>query len=118
MGEEEDVVEVERVGAAQAVVVAPEDLGGDPLEEGTRSLAVRLGGEQALLGVRDLGEDAARRDALVVDVLRLQDLADEAQLVAVVVDDEVPVDADRAPVDAEQTPAQRVERPSRARPCW
>ena len=56
---EQQVVEVHRVGAVQALLVEPVDVGGGLLEEALHLELVGLGVEQLVLRVRDLAPDAA-----------------------------------------------------------
>ena len=76
-GAEQQVVEVHRVHAVELVLVVLVDVGDRLLEEGADHLAVVLGRAEAVLGVRDLGLDRSRGEALGVDVEVVEALLDQ-----------------------------------------
>ena len=105
--EQDDVLEVDRVGGAQAPLVRAEDR--DRRVVHVR-VARRLVGSAALLLVLvDVGEDRARRVAALVEVLLLEDAGDDRLLVGRVVDEKVRLDADRLAVEPEELGAGRVK---------
>ncbi len=114
---EQQVVEVHRVGAVQALLVEPVDVGGGLLEEALHLELVGLGVEQLVLRVRDLAPDAARGEALGIDVQLLDAVLDQPQRVLLVVDREAAGVAEPLGVGPQHSRAGGVEghHPHRAR---
>ena len=106
---EEQVVEVHRVRGVQALLVEVVDVGRRLLEEGRDLDPVGLRVEQAVLGVGDLAPDAARREALRIDVELLDAVLDEPQRILLVVDREAARIAELVGVAAQHSGAGRVE---------
>ena len=105
---EEQVVEIDGVRLLEEPLVRLEALHDRRVGE---VLLVVLGGAEALLlrGV-DAREHLPRRVALVVVLELLQDARHHGALIAVVVDDEAPLEPGGGVVAAEQARARRVER--------
>ena len=133
----QDVVEVEGVVLGEHRLVALVAAGDDLLEVGLATLLRTPPGRMQLaLGVRDRGEDGARRVLLRVQAVLGADALHQRHLVGVVVDDEAARHADRLAVDAQDAGADGVEgaerdtardarraalrrgRAARAPPCW
>ena len=108
-GEEEQVVEVERVVLAQEALVARPDDGRDPLQLAAGARGQVRGAAQLVLRVRDRGRDRARGDEPLPEPCVLHGLPQERALIGLVVDREARLDAHRARMTAEQTGAEGVE---------
>ncbi len=109
-GEEEHVVEVDRVRGEEPPLVEVVRVGDGLVVEGGHALAVLLGRDQVVLRGRDLGVDAARDEALGVALELLEDGLRQADLVGLVVDREVRAVAEPRRLAAEDPAARRVER--------
>ena len=110
-GLEQQVVEVERPGGLEALLVAGREAGDRPFPVVRGVLAQERRVEHLVLGAADRAEHRARAElAGQRQVLLAQDLLHQRLLVVRVVDHEPAVDADRRPVLAEDAGAQRVER--------
>ena len=110
-GLEQQVVEIERLGLAQSLLVARREPGDRALAVVRGVLREEAGVQHLVLGPADGAEDRARPElAGQRHVLLAQDLLHQRLLVVRVVDDEPSVDADRLAVRAEDPGAQRVER--------
>ena len=108
---EQEVVEVERAGDAEALLVAGREAGDRPFPVVCGVLAQERGVQHLVLGAADRAEHGARAEfARQREVLLAQDLLHQRLLVVRVVDHEPPVDPDRGPLLAEDTGAQRMER--------
>ena len=109
---EQEVVEVERVRLAQALLVAGREAGDHPLAV-VRGLFDEEGRiEHLVLGPADRAEDRARAEFPGErQVLLFEDLLHQGLLIVGVVDDEPPADPDRLALLAKDTGIQRVERP-------
>ncbi len=113
--EQDEVLEVDGVGGAEALFVRAEDADGDLVDVRVRRGLV--GAAALLLVLVDGAEHGPRRVALLVEAEILEGAGDDGFLVRRVVDDEVRLDADGRAVGSEQLRARRVERahPERAR---
>ena len=109
-GEEEHVVEVDGVRGEEALLVEVVHLGDGLVVEARDALGVLRRADEPVLRVRDLGVDAARREALRVALELLEALLDEAQLVGRVVDREVRAVAEPLRLAAQDPAARGVER--------
>ena len=108
---EQQVVEVERAGGPEPLVVAREQLGDDALAVGRGVLGEEVGVEHVVLGAADGAQDRGRPELPGRgQVLLGEDPLHQLLLVVGVVDDEAPVEADRLAVAAEDAGAQGVER--------
>ena len=116
-GEEEHVVEVDRVRGEEPPLVEVVRVGDGLVVERGHTLAVLLGRDQAVLRGRDLGVDATRDEALRVALELFEDGLRQPDLVGLVVDREVRAIAEPGRLAAEDPAARRVERedPDRAR---
>ena len=109
-GLEQQVVEVERVGLAQALLVARREAGDHPLAVVRGLLDEERRVEHLVLRPADGAQDRARAElAGERQVLLLEDLLHQRLLVVGVVDDEPAVDPDRLAVLAQDPRVQRVE---------
>ena len=108
--EEEHVVEVDGVRGEEALLVEVVDLGDGLVVEARDALGVLLRADERVLRVRDLGVDAARREALRVALELLEAALHEADLVGLVVDREVRAVAEPLRLAAQDPAAGRVER--------
>ena len=108
-GLHEQVVEVERGGVAQALLVALVGARDDLLEVAFAAALEVVRALHLALRAGDGGEHGARRELARIDVQRLQHALHQRRLVGVVVDDVVGREADVPPVDAEPARAHRVE---------
>ena len=106
---EQQVVEVHGVGRVGALLVALVDVGGRLLEEARHLQPVGLGVQQRVLGLGDLAPDAARREALGVDVQLIHAGLHQPQRVLLVVDREAAGVAQALGVGAQHPGAGRVE---------
>ena len=109
-GEEEHVVEVDGVRGEEALLVEVVDLGDGLVVEARDALAVLRRTDEAVLRVRDLRVDAARREALRVALELREALLHEALLVARVVDREVRAVAEPLGLAPQDPAARGVER--------
>ena len=109
-GEEEHVVEVDGVRGEEALLVEVVDLGDGLVVEARDALGVLLRADERVLRVRDLGVDAARREALRVALELLEAALDEPDLVGLVVDREVRAVAEPLRLAPQDPAARRVER--------
>ena len=110
-GLEQQVVEVERVRLAQALLVARREAGDRPLAVVRGVLGEERRVEHLVLRPADRAEDRARAElAGQRQVLLAEDLLHQRLLVVGVVDDEPAVDPDRLAVGAQDARAERVER--------
>ena len=107
---DDEVVEVERAVLDEQPLVVVVDARDDLAEVVARLLRVRLRRHQLALRVRDGAEDRALLEALGVDVRALARPLHQRHLVAVVVDVELPVQADAVGLGTQQPRADRVER--------
>ena len=101
----------------QPRLVAVVDVRHGLVVEGRDPLAELGGRDERVLRLRDLRVDAARREALGVEALLLEDRLDEPDLVGLVVDREVRLHAETLGLAAQDAAAGGVERedPDRAR---
>ena len=110
-GLEQEVVEVERARALEALRVADREPGDRPLVVVDGVLAQERRVEHLVLGPADRPEDRRWPElAGQRQVLLAQDLLHQRLLVVGVVDDEPPADADRLAVATEDAGTERVER--------
>ena len=108
--EEEHVVEVDGVRGEEALLVEVVDLGDGLVVEARDALGVLLRADERVLRVRDLGVDAARREALRVALELLEAALHEPELVGLVVDREVRAVAEPLRLAAQDPAARGVER--------
>ncbi len=106
---EQQVVEVHRVHGVDPPLVEIVDVGRGLLEERPDLLAVSLGVDQPILRIGDLALQRARREALGVDVERLDALLDQPHRVGVVVDREAARVTELVTVGPQHPGASRVE---------
>ena len=109
-GEEEHVVEVDRVRGEEPALVEVVGVGDRLVVEGRDALAVLVGADQVVLRGRDLGVDATRDEALRVALELFEDGLREPDLVGLVVDREVRAVAEPRRLAAQDAAARRVER--------
>ncbi len=108
-GQVEQVVEIERVRCKEAVLVQLVHLGDRGVVEGGDAGSKLLRADEAILGVGDLGVDAARRKALGIALELLQAQPDQTDLVGLVVDREGRAVAEARDLRAQDAPAGGVE---------
>ncbi len=89
----EQIVEVERLQAIQPLLIHEVQLGGSLFHPVIGLQRVLLGGEQLILRAADPGQDCARVQGALGQAMRSQAVPHEAQLIAVVIDDEGALDA-------------------------
>ena len=108
---EQEVAEIDGVQRLEAGLVGCVERRAATAGEGGR-LALRrvLRIEPPVLPTIDESSQCARRPALVVEVLRLQDLLQQSELVVGVEDGEVRAEADQLGVHAQDLDADRMER--------
>ena len=108
---EQQIAEIDGVERLQPLLIEPVERRAAAVGEAGRLVGRRvLGIEAAVLPAVDQRRQRARRPALVVDVLGLQDLLEQAQLVVGVEDGEIRLQADQFGVAAQHLGADRVER--------
>ena len=108
--EEEHVVEVDGVRGEEPLLVQVVDLRDRLVVEARDALRVLVRGDERVLRVRDLGVDAARREALRVALELLEAALHEPDLVGLVVDREVGAVAEPLRLAAQDPAARGVER--------
>ncbi len=116
-GEEEHVVEVDRVREEEAALVEVVDVGDGLVVERRDALAILGRADEVVLLARDDGVDPARREALGVALELLDARLREAELVGLVVDREVRLVTEARRLGAQDATARGVEGedPDRAR---
>ena len=105
----DQVVEVDRRGAPQQVLVATVDLRQLLLEEARGARGVGVGIEQAALGVGDAREHRARRIGAFGQPLVLDRALDQSDLIAVVEDHEAGLGPGALGVAAQEAEAEAME---------
>ena len=108
-GRTDEVVEVERTGAALAVLVGEVDLRDGLLVDGDCRVGELLGGGEGVLSAADRRGDGPRGEPLRVHVELLEDAGDEPLRVAVVVDREGRGQAEALVFAPQDARAGRVE---------
>ena len=109
-GEVEHVVEVDGVRREEPALIQLVDVGDGLVVEARDARRVRIRADELVLRIRDLREDAARREALRVALELLETLLREAELVGRVVDREVRAVAEMLRLAAQDAAAGRMER--------
>ena len=107
--EKEHVVEVDGVRGEEALLVEVVDLGDGLVVEARDAVGVLLRADERVLRARDLGVDAARREAFRVALELLEAALDEPDLVGLVVDREVGAVAEPLRLAAQDPSAGGVE---------
>ncbi len=108
-GQHDEIVEVDRRGAPQQMLVAAVDAAQPLLEEARGAGRVGLGIEQAALGVRDARQHRARRIGALRQPFVLERPLDQRDLVAVVEDHEPRLDAGALGVAPQHAEPEAVE---------
>ena len=107
--EHDEIVEVDRRGATQQMLVAAEDAAQPLFEEARGAGRVGLGIEQAALGVRDARQHRARRIGALGQPFVLERALDQRHLVAVVEHHEPRLDAGALGVAPQQAEPEAME---------
>ena len=109
---EQQIAEIDGVQSLQPILIGGVELAALAVGEGAGFARRDLGGsEAAILPAVDEARELARRPALLVDILGLDDLLHQADLVVGAEDREVRAQADELRVAAQDLGADRMERP-------
>jgi hypothetical protein len=108
-GQVEQVVEVERARLEELALIKLVHLGDGAVVEGGYAGHELFRADEPVLGVRDLGVDAARREALGIALQLLEADLDQADLVGLVVDGEAGAVAEARNLRAQDAAAGSVE---------
>ena len=110
-GVQDQVVEVQGTVEFEFLLIQRVDLADDVLEQARKVTREFVGLDEFLLGLGDHRQDRARGVLPVVEVQLVQALLDQRQLIAVVIHDEVLLQANRRTALTQQAGADGVERP-------